>query len=306
MNRYQVRLLGVVISIGGLSFGGYAFADRGDSKDSGANKGDANHAKQGIPEYEPLTLRPVSFQDSERQDMTVTESGSESWEIDGPISLRSADPEPPGAFVIKNIFGWSTSSGEDDDYEYELELEWGVVENHELIFEVPFELGDGRIDGNGDISLGWHWRLWEEQGALPAFAIRNYIRVPSGVDSSGVDYEFRGLITKTIVADSMRLHLNPFLSSINGNNEEDARHFRWGAVFGTDCKLSDDVLLIADYIYANGELEDTRDTHSAELGVDWKLDEHQKIGFATEIGLDGDSYGPNFGASISYILSFGG
>ncbi len=232
----------------------------------------------------------------------------ESWEIDGPVFLRSADPEPEGEGVIKNIFSWETTKGsdDDDDFEYEFEFEYGFAHNHEFIFEVPVEIGDGRIDGNADIELGWHWRLWEEDGALPAFAMRNFIRIPSGVDSSGVDYEWRGLMTWTLVPDTMRLHLNPFIKSVNGNNEEDVRPFQWGVAIGTDYRLADNLNLITSYIYSNGEEEHTRDNHSAEVGLDWAVAEHHTICFASLIGLDGDSHGTSFGLSISYIYSFGG
>lgn len=240
---------------------------------------------------------------------SVSRNGAhESWEIDGPVFLRSADPEPEGEGVIKNIFSWETTRGadDDDDFEYEFEFEYGFAHNHELIFEVPVEIGDGRIDGNADITLGWHWKLWDEDGALPAFAMRNYVRIPSGVDSSGVDYEWRGLMTWTLVPDTMRLHLNPFLKSVNGNNEEEARPFHWGVAIGTDYRLADNLNFIADYIYSNGEDEHTRDNHSAELGLDWEVAEHHTICFATLIGLDGDSHGTSFGMAISYIYSFGG
>ena len=246
--------------------------------------------------------------DRERTPAATTES-KDSWEIDGPVFLRSADPEPYGEGVIKNFFTWETTKGsdDDDDFEYEFVFEYGFAPNHEFILEVPFDIGDGHVEGNGDIEqLGWHWRLWEETDSLPAFAMRNIIRVPTGVDSSGVDYLWRGLFTKTLIPDKMRLHLNPFVKSVNGDNQEDARHFQWGTAIGTDYRLADNLNFIADYIYSNGEEEHTRDNHRAEFGLDWEFADHQMFSVATQIGLDGDSHGPALGVSIAYIFSFGG
>lgn len=238
----------------------------------------------------------------------TTREVEKNWDISGPISLRSADPEEPGEVAIKNIFGWSTTRGanEDDDFEYELEIEWGITEDHELIFELPFELGDGRVDGNGDLTVGWHWRLWKEEDWRPAFAMRNFVRFPTGYHSNGFDYEWRGLFTKSLVPDVTRLHLNPFFRSVNGDNEEDARHFQWGVLLGVDHRINDSLVFITDYKYENGEIEHTRDNHTAEFGLDWKIDERQTLGLATFVGLDGDSHGESFGVKISYILNFGG
>lgn len=241
---------------------------------------------------------------------TVRLADDDDWEIQGPVFLRSATPEETGEIVVKNIFGWEHNregSEEDrDEYEYELEVEWGVAENHELIFELPFQVGEGDVDGNGDLTLGWHWRLMKEEGSRPAFAIRNYLRLPTGSHSNGVDYELRGLITKTITPDCTRLHLNPFAKSVNGDNEPEARHFQWGAAVGIDHRLNDHLLLIADYIYSNGEEEHTRDNHEGELGLDWEIDERQSLGIAATTSLDGDTHEPAFGAKISYMLHFGG
>lgn len=229
------------------------------------------------------------------------------WLITGPIRLRGADAEEPGELEIKNIFGWSTTrSGGDDDFSYELELEYGLVENHELILSVEFEdIGDGRQDGNGDTTLGWHWKLLPEKDLLPAFAIRNFVTFPTGTGSSGVDYELRGLFTKTLIDGKMRGHFNPFLISDNGD-EEDIRNFRWGALAGVDYRVSDSLVLIGDYRYESGEEEHTRDNHALDLGFDWRIDDRQTIGFVTEIGIDGDTHGPALEARISYILAIGG
>lgn len=252
------------------------------------------------PEARPLSLSQERTATSEGPRHTET-----TWGIVGPIRLRSADPEELGGLEIKNKVDYSTSSdGTDDDTEYELEIEYGIAENHELIFEVPVELGDGGVDGNADITLGWHWRLWKEQDTLPAFALRNYIRVPSGYRSSGVDYKLVGLLTKSIIPEKFRLHLNPFLESVNGDNEEDARDFQWGAIVGFDYKLADNLALNMDYVHETSESEGERNQHTAEVGLDWKFAEHQTLAFVTRAGLDGDGAGENFGCTLSYIWSF--
>ncbi|MCB0074673.1 MAG: hypothetical protein KDE20_24575, partial [Caldilineaceae bacterium] len=228
--------------------------------------------------------------DDETMSMGVADD--ENWDLAGPYEMRSADPEEYGVLEVKNIFGWSTTRGESDEFEYEFEVEWGCAENHELIFEVPVELGDGRVDGNGDAEFGWHWRLWKEQDWLPAFAMRNFVRVPTGIESSGVDYEWIGLITKSIIPGALRFDANPYIKSVNGDNEEDARHFLWGARVGLDWQVHPGLVLVALYRYEAGELEGTRDNHSLQVGGEWEFAEHQELGFSGLVGLDGDANGP--------------
>ncbi len=234
------------------------------------------------------------------------------WDLAGPYFLRSADPEPAGDLDLKFIYGYETSSGESDEHEFEFVLEWGLTEDIEFIFEIPATFGNGGIEGNGDISfLGFHTRFWKEDGWLPAFAMRNSVRLPTGYHSSGVDYTARGLITKSIIPGKWRLHGNPFLTVASGNNVEDLRHFQWGLVLGMDYRISDDLVLIGDYQLRSSEEEGEPDNHSLELGADWQIAEHRKLAFSTEFGLDGDDSGANWSFHVSYIIaidapSFGG
>lgn len=228
--------------------------------------------------------------------------------ITGDIAVRSTDPEEVGELEWKNFFGWSTTkNGGSDDFEYEFELEYGLMENHELIFEVPVELGDGRVDGNGDITLGWHWKLSDGEGAMPSLGMRNFVRIPTGDGSEGVDYEWRGLMT-WILSDTARFHLNPLVRSVNGENDgTDARHFRWGVIAGMDYDLSDDFKLIWDYIYENSVTEHHRDDHTFQAGFDWKFAENQTLSLVGSVSLDGDGNdNASFGMNLGYTISFGG
>lgn len=240
---------------------------------------------------------------SQQMNQAETMEMGTGWTLDGPYFLRSADPEPPGVLDLKLVYGFETSSDEEDEHEVEFVVEWGMAKDIEFILESEVEVGDGKVEGNGDISrLGLHTRFWEEDGWLPAFAMRNLVRVPTGYESDGVDYLGRGLFTKTIIPDTLRAHFNPFILSINGNLEEEDRHLRWGAALGVDYRVNDDLLFIADYMHQSSEEEGARNQHSLELGADWEFAEGQELGLQSEFELDGDESGPNFGCRISYIL----
>lgn len=300
----KAMMFGLVVAVT-MAFLGEAAAQQPSPS---RQKNGAAASGQKEPRSQPLTLADASQQEAPSSGAVADHKIEEEiWDIGGPIRLRSADAEPPGELVFKNIFDYSTSSdGSDDDLEYEFEIEYGIAPNHELIFEVPVQLGDGGVDGNADITVGHHWQLWKEQDLLPAFALRNYLRVPSGYKSSGVDWELRGLLTKSIIPHRLRLHLNPFLKSVNGDNVEDVRRFQWGAVIGADYRINDRLVLNCDYVHETGETEGSRNQHTAEVGLEWLLAPHHEICFVTRAGLDGDSQGENWGCAISYIYEFEG
>jgi hypothetical protein len=227
---------------------------------------------------------------------------STGWTLDGPYFLRSADPLEAGELEFKFIYGYEKEEDE-EEHEIEFVVEWGMMEDIEFILEMPIEVGEGRVEGNGDITqLGFHIRHWEEDGWMPAFATRHLFRIPTGYRSDGVDYLARGLFTKTLIADQLRLHLNPWLKSVNGNMEEGDRHFLWGVAIGCDYRVNDDLLFILDYHNRVSEEEGYRNHHSIELGADWEFAENNLLAFQTEFEIDGDESGPDFSARISYIL----
>jgi hypothetical protein len=252
-----------------------------------------------------LTARLVRQDDrpaSETTTVTTQESLAGYDDLGGPYFLRSADPLKPGEIELKFKYEFSRATSS-EEHEIELVFEWGIAPDWEFIFEVPVELGEGKVEGNGDIgAFGFHTRLWEESDWMPAFAVRNLIRIPTGYRSDGVDYTLRGLFTKTLVPDVLRAHFNPFLTSINGNREDEERWFRWGAALGVDYMVNEDLRFVADYFIRNSEEFGQRNQHTIELGLDWEFVERQYLSIASDIEIDGDKYGDNFSVAVQYMI----
>lgn len=247
------------------------------------------------------------------------------WDIEGPVEMRAADVQEASSFDIKNIIDYSTSSdGSDDDFVYRFALEWGFIEDHELDLVLPVNLGDGRYEGNADITLGWQWKLLDEDGWIPAIAVYNSVRLPTGYHSSGADWELRGIFTKTLVEDSLRLHVNPFLRTMDtdnlesnlraagsesggwwwftGDSEKSGRHFAAGGIVGLDYRLTESATVNFDYILDSGRLDGYSMQHSMEAGIDYQLTASQTLGWAARWTMDGDSQGDNFGFGLSWII----
>lgn len=250
----------------------------------------------------PLSLDSVGDEPTTQAE----EHDTRAYGIGGPWRLRSADAVQPGQLSIRNELNWITGvpSGDDETF-YGLSIDYGIAPMHHVTLELPVEIGDGAVTGNGDFRLGWHWQLMKEEDWKPSFAIRNYVRIPSGHESSGVDYELRGLFSKS-VSDRVRVHFGPFLESVNGNNIEDARHFQWGAAIGSDWRITDTLDMVIDYVHESSDLDHFRNQHSLDLGFIWEIKPNHKIGINGRCGLDGDDVNGNWGAGIFYTIALDG
>lgn len=240
--------------------------------------------------------------------------------LDGPYFLRSADTLPAGEMELKFFYGFAKTDG-GDSHELEFVLEWGLMDGLEFIMEIPITLGEGRVEGNGDIKeFGFHIRHWDEDGYMPAFATRHLVRIPTGYHSDGVDYLARGLMTWTM-NDTVRLHFNPFWESINGNRDTGGNGFsrlgaifgfgrnrhhddpwsRWGAAIGFDCKPRDNLRYIIDYKIQGSDGNGGDNQHTIEIGGDWEFAPGETFAWGTEFDIDSDD-GDDFTIRFGYII----
>ncbi len=240
-----------------------------------------------------LSLRAPSAQDAGGE-------AAEGYALAGPYYLRSADPEEPGEIDLKFIYSYEHKADDDEEHEFEFEFEWGIVEDWEFILSVPFTIGDGGVEGNGDATVGLHTVLWDEDGWIPAFAMRNLFRLPTGYHGQDFDYTFRGLLTWTL-SDVTRLHFNPYIAT-NNDPGDGERNFLYGGAIGFDWRANDDLILIADYQYRRSVEKDGDENQIIELGADWQFAENQLLGFGLEFGVEGDDGCEDFAISLSYII----
>ena len=246
----------------------------------------------------------ANLQPADDTDNGNTATSSSGVGLGGPYFLRSADPVGPGELELKFVGRYGEPADGDEEWGLDLVAEWGFAENWEFIFEVPVELGNGRVQGNGDIEeFGFHTKLWDESDGHPAFAVRNLIRIPTGYHSSGIDYELRGLFSKNCPCSTcgVRWHLNPWYKSVNGHNNDEARNSLWGVAFGFDVPVCEAVNMVLDYQYNRGENEGDDEDQLVEIGFDWTLSESRTLGLSGTIDTDGDS-GDDYTLGISYII----
>lgn len=198
----------------------------------------------------------------------------------------------------------------DDDSVFTPELVWGGGNNIEISASVPMWLGDagnipGRDNGNFDSYVGMLWRFMEPQGIWPAMALYNSLRIPTGDNSSGVDWEFRLAMTKDY-ANGMRSHLNFFGIVANNDNVVNNRDFQYGANAGMDGPLCMDgaVRWLIDYEYRISDQDGGGRSNMAEVGWQWQMNDKSKLGMSAQIGLDhAEDDSNNVGAALTYTYA---
>jgi len=227
--------------------------------------------------------------------------------IDAFNSLEDGQPGGPGEWELQLDFGWETTSDEPDPATIKTELKYTpdgseFLRNMKLLLDLPFELGNGDIDGNADIGFGWQQRWVTENDRMPTLATLAEIRIPSGDDSSGVDGTLTGIMAKDLGPGTF--YINAFAKTVNGNNIENRRDFQWGFRTGYKWRLDQDISFIADYLLESSEERGHRDINAFELSGQYRVNENLTIGPGILIGLDDNDETPNFGAGVRVTWTF--
>ncbi len=241
---------------------------------------------------------------------TTTTTSSGEYYLFGPFNVDDANPVPAGQLDLRLRYDWTTGRDRpnaDDDHVVGATLLWGAATNFEVSLDLPVNLGDGGdmdggFDGNGDVYLGLLYRFLEDQGDwMPAMAFSFTARIPTGDRSSGIDGDFRLLMTKEYDS-GLRSHLNGFMITANGNNDPDTRHFQWGVVVGMDGPLCADgaVRWVADYMHRSSYHYGESNGHILEIGTEWTPADNCKLGLAAQFALDHNGEVPDYGARLNW------
>lgn len=252
--------------------------------------------------------------------MTRSEGGGPSWMQSGPytfrgvdslFSIREANPDiGQGEWQFNFAGGWQTASnGDDDNLLMSQSIAYGFTDDIFVQLEVlQPRLGDGADSGAGDMNLNVFWRALQEQESLPAFMTYASLRIPSGDGSAGVDGTMNWVFTKTF--DKFRAHFQGFIKTANGHigaERYDRDHFQWGVGPGFDYQVTEDLLLVLNYLNGNADRRGDRNTNLIQTGAIWTVARSDSmrhmLKFVGDIGCNGTGDTPNLGARFMYSLA---
>ncbi len=230
---------------------------------------------------------------------------------------------------------WSTfrsGSNRDDNFTLRPSLKYAYTDNVNIEFGFdPINFGDGSDlnsqsyfgsraryrnnnsgdDGNGDTSLKYFWQMSHEQDIWPAMAMWLEARLPTGEGSSKVDGTLNMTLTKTL-CEGARGHIQGFVKTANGArgdldriNIGDRRDFQWGIGTGFDYSVTENDLVVLNYMNSSSEYTGNSTNHAYEAGWVHHLGSNQQLMFAVDYNDNAGGYEPaRWGGRFQWSMSW--
>ena len=251
---------------------------------------------------------------------------AERQSMDAYTSIEDGQPGGPGEFEIRLDTAWEKESGEEEnEFPVEYELKYtgkgnDFWKNSKWSLTQGAELGNGSVDGNGDIELGWQQRWVSQEDHFATFGTLLSFRLPTGDDSSGVDTTLTLILDKDLGPGT--IYLSSWVTSAHGHNnlEEDDHHWpfwwwrhddeaelrrtQWGAQLGYKWQLADKFALIGNYVLKSSEEDGEDSINQLELAGEYHATDSLTIGPGIVIGLDDHEETPDFGVGIRFTYAF--
>jgi hypothetical protein len=279
---------------------------------------------------------------------------AERQSFDAFTSLQDGQPDAPGDWELEMSSGWSTLRHGPDATVAEPTLKYTphrytqsgyeLWENSQLSLRMPVQVGDGEVEGNGDMTFGWQER-WFKEGdirlpsggngaaggggvALPSFSTLAEVRMPTGDRSNGADGTFTAILAKDFGPGTT--YLNGWVSSVNGENVEDHRPFQWGARAGYKWRVLepakdeegtsggesagqsgpsrlpkiDSVSIISAYNLQSSAERGHGDINTIDLAAEFRTKHHLVFGPGVSVGVDGHEETPRLAAGFRFVYEF--
>lgn len=144
-----------------------------------------------------------------------------------PLRLEDAYPIAAGEWALETGAGLSAQRKSHARGFFPVDVLYGLAPNLQVSVRTTLFTDPKQIDGqtkSGDLQLSGLYNFNQETLRLPALGLRLTLNMPTGVDSSGVDFRIKGLVTKSI--GRLSFHLNPAYEVFSGTMpfERDSRY----------------------------------------------------------------------------------
>jgi hypothetical protein len=206
-----------------------------------------------------------------------------------PLRLEDAYTIAHGEITLETGVGYQSPREGSGQFIFPVAVLWGAYPNFHVEIGTALFTSPRQVEGprhSGDLRLGALYNLNQETLTLPAFGIKAEAILPTGTDSSGTDFELKGIITKGI--GRLSFHLNAGYEFI-GSPEPGWRDGGYRLVFGSSYPVGAPMYtrttILADIFFDQSHRRGERETAGVEAGFRHQLTERSVLdaGIGTEV-----------------------
>jgi hypothetical protein len=210
--------------------------------------------------------------------------------------------------AVEGGVGFVSRRRASDRFLFPIQLVYGLLPN--LQVEIGTTLLTNPHDGSGnghsgDLAFSGLYNLNRETLTLPAFGIKGSITAPTGVGSSGVDFEIVGLLLKSI--HRLNIYLNGGYEFKNGTGQgERSERYKLvlGAGYPVGAPYHTRTFLLGDLFLLQAERRGTSDTVGGEIGVRYQFSERLVLDAGVGTEFRGSSERSRFLAVSGFSFAF--
>ena len=223
-----------------------------------------------------------------------------------PLRIEDAYAISTGEIALEAGAGFTLDRQDDARGRFPVELLWGALPNLQLGVGSTLVTDPRSVEEpgrSGDLAVSALYNLNQETLWMPAFGVKLEVELPTGVRSSGVDVEVKGIVTKSI--ERLSFHLNA-AGVFTGDPGDDERGARWELVLGASYPLGAPrytrLTLVTDVFAEQAHRNGESDTVGAEVGLRYQLTPRLvwDVGIGTEFAGPGDRSRLLFTTGLSF------
>lgn len=221
-----------------------------------------------------------------------------------PTTIEDIEPLERGSVEMQGFGRYLRLRGGKDAGETQPRLAWGIFENTQVEIGTPLLLGEGKVNGNGDVQVSMLRKFLDSHGAWwPGLALEADVTLPTGTERHGfenrVDAGFTIIMTKHV--GSQGFHLNAGYDwTDDESEEEDLRRGILSIVVGHHIPLTDRLVLVSDVVWRQADEKETSDICLFETGVRAQLTSSLIGAIGVGIGLNRGEETPAFSLTVGF------
>lgn len=194
-----------------------------------------------------------------------------------PLRLEDAYSIAHGEFSVEAGIGYRSNRGRKDQAFFPVNVTYGALPNFHVELGTVLFTSPRAVEGpdrSGDLHLSALYNLNQETLTLPAFGIKGTVSFPTGVDSSGTDFELKGMVTRSV--GRLSLHGNAaveFVGGARGNERDVLYKFAFGPSYPVGAPMYTRTTLLAAIFIEQAHRRGEQQTTGVEAGFRHQLTE---------------------------------